>query len=253
VPEGLHWDHWLGPVAARPYHSRWIARCHWRDTGVGELGNFGPHTGNLAFMALNVRELWASGGTIRVSAAYSEPNRLSFPRWEVMTWKVPARGAMPPLTVRWHHGPTPGLPPGSRETIAGLLRDHGLPAERVEAALKGPGALLVGKKGALLTNSHNTDVWLLPEERFRDVDVKKPLSLPASRGHYQDWIHACRGGASPLSDFAHAATFNEFLMLGPVATQVEGEFEYDPRAGKVLDSPEADRLLGYAPRRGWEL
>jgi predicted dehydrogenase len=252
VPAGLHWDLWLGPAAARPYHPRWIARNHWRDTGVGELGNFGPHTGNLAFMALNVRDLWTSGGPIRVSATYSEPNRLSFPRWEVMRWKVPARGSMPPVEFFWHHGPVPGLPPGSREKLGGLLRDLGVGAEREAAIFKGPGALLLGRKGALLTNSHNTDVWLLPEERFREVDVKKPRSLPLSKGHYQDWIHACRGGAEPMSNFSHAATFMEFLMLGPMATQLEGEFAYDPLAGRT-DSAEADGLLGAEARAGWRM
>lgn len=254
VPPGLHWDLWLGPVAARPYHPKWIARCHWRDTGAGELGNFGPHTANLAFMALNVRDLWSTPGEpIRVKAEYSEVNRLSFPRWEVMRWRVPARGAMPPVTFHWHHAPVPGLPPGSREKLGAMLRDLGVSKEREEAVFKGPGCLIVGKKGALVTTSHNTDIALLPEDRFRDVDVRRPAALAASRGHYQDWIHACRGGPEPWSNFGHAATFNEFLMLGPVATQVDRELEYDPVAGKVLNVPEADRLLGYEYRAGWRL
>lgn len=251
IPEGLHWDLWLGPVAARPYHPKWIARCHWRDTGAGELGNFGPHTMNLPFMALNVGELWTStSAPIRVSAEFSERNDLSFPRWEVMRWRVPARGAMPPATFHWHHGPVPGLPPGSREKLSDILRGLGVSKELEEKIFKGPGALLLGTKGALWTSSHNTDILLLPEERFKGVEQSKPRSLPPSRGHAQDWLHACRGGEAPLSNFAHAATFGEFLMLGPVATRLEREFSYDPVAGRT-DSPEADRLLGYDYRAGF--
>ncbi len=253
VPAGLHWDLWLGPVASRPYHPRWIARCHWRETGAGELGNFGPHTGNLPFRALNLEELWRGAGTVRVSAEVSESNRISFPRWEVMRWKVPARGEMPPVTIFWHHAPSPGLPPGSREKLGAILRELGVSKEREEAIFKGPGALLVGKKGALLTNSHNTDVWLLPEEKFREVDVKTPRTLPTSKGHYQDWIRACRGGPAPWANFGYAAPFSEFLMLGPVATLLGREFEYDPVAGRVLDDAEADRALGYEYRAGWTL
>jgi predicted dehydrogenase len=254
VPEGLHWDLWLGPVASRPYHPRWIARNHWRETGAGELGNFGPHTGNLAFMALNLRDLWINPTEpIRVKAEFSEMNRLSFPRWEVIRWRAPARGSMPPVTVSWHHAPVPGLPPGSREKLGQLLRDLGVSKEREEAIFKGPGAIIVGKKGVLVTNSHNTDIALFPEDRFKDVDLRKPQSLAASRGHYQDWLHACRGGVSPWSNFGHAATFNEFLMLGPVATQLDTELVYDPVAGKVTNSAEGDRLLGYEYRPGWRL
>jgi len=254
VPEGLHWDLWLGPVASRPYHPRWIARNHWRETGAGELGNFGPHTGNLAFTALNLRDLWiAPADPIRVKAEFSEMNRLSFPKWEVIRWRAPARGSMPPVTVTWHHAPVPGLPPGSREKLGQMLRDLGVSKEREEAIFKGPGAILVGKKGVLVTNSHNTDIALFPEDRFRDVDLRRPQSLPASRGHYQDWIHACRGGPAPWSNFGHSATFNEFLMLGPVATQLDTELEYDPVAGRVTNSAEGDRLLGYEYRSGWRL
>ncbi|RPH35115.1 MAG: gfo/Idh/MocA family oxidoreductase, partial [Planctomycetota bacterium] len=253
-PDGLHWDLWLGPVASRPYHPRWIARNHWRETGAGELGNFGPHTGNLAFTALNLRDLWiAPADPIRVKAEFSERNRLSFPKWEVICWRAPARGSMPPVTVTWHHAPVPGLPPGSREKLGSMLRDLGVSQEREEAIFKAPGAMIVGKKGVLLTNSHNTDIALFPEDRFRDVDIQRPQSLPASRGHYQDWIHACRGGPAPWSNFGHAATFNEFLMLGPVATQLDTELEYDPVAGKVTNSAEGDRLLGYEYRSGWRL
>jgi hypothetical protein len=56
-----------------------------------------------------------------------------------------------------------------------------------------------------------------------------------------------------LANFGYAAPFNEFLMLGAVATQFESELEYDPVAGKVLNSAEADRALGYEYREGWRL
>jgi len=259
VPKELHWDLWLGPVAARPYHPRWIARNHWRETSAGELGNFGPHTGNLPFRALGIEELWKADGAasqaapIRVKATFSELNRLSFPRWEVIEWKVPARGPRPPVTVYWHHGPKPGLAPGFLEKLAGVLRDQGVPEAKAKDLLEGTGAVLIGSKGALLTNSHNTDITLLPESRFKDVDVRQPRSLPLSRGHYQDWMRACRGGEAPWARFDYAATFNEFLMLGAVATQFESELAYDPVAGRILNHADADRALGYDYRTGWSL
>ena len=59
-----------------------------------------------------------------------------------------------------------------------------------------------------------------------------------SRGHYRDWLHACRGGEAPWANFDYAATFNEFLMLGDVATRFAGEtLDYDHLAGKILKVP----------------
>jgi hypothetical protein len=108
-----------------------------------------------------------------------------------------------------------------------------------------------GGKGAVVSNSHNTDFLMLPEETFRDVEQDRPQTLPASHGHYRDWLIACRGGESPWASFDYAGPLSEFLMLGNLATRFEGELEYDPAAGKIVNHAEADRALGYEYREGW--
>jgi hypothetical protein len=124
----------------------------------------------------------------------------------------------------------------------------------VKTLLLYAGAIIVGSKGALVTDSHNVNVTLLPKDTFAGVETTKPKTVPASRGHYQDWVHACRGGEAPLARFEHAATLNEFLMLGDVATRFAGDkLEYDPAAGKVLNHAEADQALSYEYRTGWRL
>ena len=47
--------------------------------------------------------------------------------------------------------------------------------------------MIVGKQGLLVTNSHNTDVALFPEDRFRDVDVKKEESRITNHGRRAGW------------------------------------------------------------------
>ncbi len=103
-------------------------------------------------------------------------------------------------------------------------------------------------------NSHNTDIWLFPKARFADVDVKRPQRLASSPGHYREWLAACRGGRAPLASFQYTAIFNEFLMLGDVATRFPGEtLEYDPRRGKIINHTEANAKLAYQYRQGWTL
>ncbi len=254
-PEGLHWDAWLGPAAARPYHPQWMGYAQWREFSNGGIGTFGPHAANLAFMSLRLRDLWdAPGAVLRVRAEVPEINRLSFPKWERIRWQVPARGGRPPVRFTWHHGPAPGLAPGSRDTLEALLRERGLPREREEAAFKEAGALILSRDGAVLTDSHNAAVSCLPEEKFKGLETKgPPRTLRASKGHYKDWLLACRGGEAPWASFDYAGPFSEFLMLGNAATQVEGELEYDPVAGRIVNSPAADKLLGTEYREGWTL
>lgn len=260
VPRELNWNLWLAQLAWREYHPGWINRIAWRGTSLGELGNFAPHSANLAFMGLEIRELWdrapdgAERRPIRVVAECSEINRLSYPRWERIRWEVPARGALPPVTFTWHHGPPPDYAPGSRAELTELLRRHGAADAELEDLLPYAGALLVGARGVLATNSHNTDITLLPRERFEDVQQDRPQTVPPSPGHYREWVDACRDGPTPLTEFAYASPFAEFLTLGEVATRFAGdELEFDPATGEILNHAEAHAALTYAYRDGWRL
>lgn len=257
-PKELNWDCWLAQLKWRPYHSGWINRIAWRESSIGELGNFGPHSSNMAFMGLHVKDLWegpeGGGVRIRVQAECSEANQLSYPRWERIRWDVPARGARPPVAFTWHHGWPPDYAPGSRQMLEGLLRDRGATDADVEALLKYAGCIIVGGKGLLATNSHNTEIRLFPKEKFAGIEQKKPLRLPLSSGHYREWVDACRGQGSTISTFAYAAPFAEFLNVGSIATRFPGEMlEFDPVGGQITNHPRAAGFLQYEYRKGWTI
>lgn len=254
IPKELNWDLWLGPAKWREYHPEWIARTVWRDTSAGQLGNFGPHTANIVFMGLELMELWKEpGATIKVEAECAEVNRLSFPAWERMRWHVPALGKRGPVTIHWHQGPD--YAPESRKMLEKLMRDFGAGDEDIKKLLLYAGIMMVGSKGAIVSNSHNTEIRLLPVDKFKETNKMRPVTLPASKGHYNDWMLACRGeGPEPLARFEYAATFNEFLMLGDVATRFpETMLEYEPVAGRIRNHAEANAALGYEYRKGWRL
>ncbi len=251
IPEGLHWDLWLGPAAWRPYHREWMNRNAWRDFGTGQLGNWASHTANLAFMALEVHTLWsttvpAEQRIIRCYAEFARKNSLSFPRWEKISWEIPARGHWPPLTIQWLNGPAPGF----EELVQPIVAEA---PQNQRNLWHFAGTLIVGTKGKIHTTGHNAWFRLLPAESFRGVSCDQPETVPRSRGPEQDWLDACRGGPAAWSEFDYAAALNEFLMLGNIATQVEGPVEYDPLDMKVVNNPAADALLRSEYRAGWSL
>ncbi len=257
VPPELNWDLWLAQVKWREYHPDWINRIAWRETSLGELGNFGPHSANMAFMSLNVKDLWdgdAGRGRIRVQAECSDVNQLSYPRWERIRWEIPARGDLPPVRFTWHHGYPPDYARGSRKMLEDILRDHDATEQQLKDLLPYAGCLIRGSEGLLATTSHNTETRLFPERKFENVEQKRPLVLPTSPGHYREWIEACRGGPTPMSDFEYAAPFAEFLCVGSLSTRFPGEtIEFDPATGQITNHPRAAEFLRYEYREGWTI
>jgi len=256
APEWLDWDLWLGPAAYRPYNKEWMNRHLWREFGTNQLGNWASHTANLAFMALKVQDLWLNASpsgnapVIRVQAKHSGVNKLSFPKWEVVEWSIPAHAGFGPVTFTWHNGRAPG----SRDLLEGLVGeglDWGDKKDRKWADFAG--AMIVGSKGRIHATGHNATFRLLPEDQFKDVQTGRPEQVEPSKGHEMDWLQACRGGPPAWANFDYADALNEFLMLGNVATQFESGLEYDPVAMKVRNHREADALLSCEYRKGWSL
>ena len=257
VPDYLKWDLWLGPCADRPYHPRWHGQWHsWRDFGTANLGNWASHIHNLAFRALKVHTLWLAETPreprpiIRVEAKTSGVNRLSFPKHETVRWEIPAREDLPPVTFTWHAGNGPG----SRAMIEDLLGrglDWGDKGQKKWADWAGH--LMVGTRGKILANAHNTTFTMMPEADFKDVQKNAPEKEDASRGHEADWLLACRGGKPAWANFDFAAALTEFNMLGNVATQVDGKLEFDPVACRITNHAEADKMLRPEYREGWSL
>jgi hypothetical protein len=247
----------LAQLQWRDYHPEWINRIGWRDTCIGELGNFGPHSSNMAFMSLNVGELWQANGAgekICITAECSEANQISFPRWERIRWDVPARSGLPPVTFTWHHGYPPDYSPGTRDMLETILKDHGATDEELKQLLGYAGCMILGDKGLLITGSHNTQCNLLPRKKFEDVEQNRPQTLPFSPGHYREWLDACRGGPAPYSNFDYAAPFAEFLSAGSISTRFPGEtLEFDPSTGQITNHPQAAEFISYPYREGWTI
>jgi hypothetical protein len=249
VPTYLNWDLWLGPAAQRPFHPDWLQRHLWREFGTCQLGNWGSHTANLGFMALKVHELWLNNTpklTLRVRARCPAINKLSFPRWEIVQWEIPARAEFPPITFTWYNGAAPGV----ANLLAPLLKDAGGNEKNLWHFA---GTLILGTKGRIHTTGHNMSFRLLPGDKYKGVQCNQPTTVENSRGPEQDWFAACRGGKTPWSNFDYASALNEFLMLGNVATQFPDPLEFDPGTMKITNNAEANTLLSSSYRQGWSL
>ncbi len=259
VPEYLQWDLWLGPAAYRPYHADWMNWHTWREFGTGQLGNWGCHQMNLAFKALKLDSLWYAESSakarpvIGLQSEVSEIDKESFPRWEIVRYEIPARGASPPLKLSWLNGRDKLEKAGIRRQIEEFV---GRPLDWTEKDgdewKDWAGILVVGKEGLIYANAHNTEFSLLPERKFKGFEGP-PRSLPRSPGHEREWILACKGGPPAMSNFNYSGPLAEFVLLGNVATLFSRKIEFDPLACKIVNNPEADKALRREYREGWSL
>ena len=256
VPEDLDWDLWLGPAPPRPYHPSYISGWGgWRDFGTGVLGGGGSHSINMTFKALNLRALWDGPGDakrrIRVEAEIPEPCPENFPRWQTLRFDLPARGSLPPARIHWYDGQETQLKRSGvwerLEKIAGRSLQW-----RDNSWTPRSGSLLVGSKGVVHTNAHNSVCALLPESDFPNQGGP-PRRLPRAGSHEREWLAACKGGPTPFSNFDHSGPAIELMLLGNVATLVDRPIEFDPVACTIAGNEEADRALRPKHREGWSV
>jgi predicted dehydrogenase len=228
VPQQLHWDLWLGPAPHRPYNSGYVPHDwhYWWDFGGGPLGNMGCHYLDLAFWALDLRY----PTTITAEGPPVHPE--STPRPMKARWEFPARGKLPPVTLTWDHG----------RARPKFWQEHELP--------DWAWGVFVGSKGMLLANYAQHALW--PADRFADFKPPEP-EIPASIGHHQEWIVACKTGSSTTCNFDYSGAVTEAVLLANVAYRSGKTIDWDPVDLKVTNVPEANAYLRREYRRGWTL
>jgi hypothetical protein len=114
----------------------------------------------------------------------------------------------------------------------------------------GDGALFIGSKGMILSDYMKHT--LLPQEQFADFK-RPPETIPNSIGHHAEWLHACKTGAPTTCNFAYSGLLTEANHLGNIAFRAGKRLEWDPKAMRFRNAPEAEQFLGREYRKGWAL
>lgn len=238
VPEGLHWDEWLGPASARDYHGglHTFGWRNWTEFGTGTLGDMGCHILDGTFWALKLAE--AKSFTIEC-VAQTGGSKEQFSQNNHLRWKFPARGKMPAVTVNGYDNKWP-------KEIEELLAKHD---EKVSG-----GTVYVGTKGVMATATYGENPRLIPK-KAHDEYASPEKTLPRSRGGVKgDLIAACKGGPEPSSSFDYAGPFTEFVLTGVMASRVGmGKLITWDVEKMAADLPEANALVKRTYRKGWEV
>ena len=230
VPEGLHWDLWLGPAPKRPFHEvyfpgpKWY---RWWDFGNGTMSDLGSHFNDLPFWALKLE------CPLTIEADGPPPHPEIAPASMQATYEYGPRGDLPPVSMTWYQG----------ENKPKIWTEGGIPKW-------GNGHLFIGDKGMLLSD-YGKHI-LLPEDDFADFKRPEPF-IPRVETHHAEWVAACKSGAVCSANFEYSGWLTEANHLGNVAYRVGKKLEWDPVKMCATNAPEAAPLIRCPYRAGWQL
>ncbi len=239
VPPWMRWDLWLGPSPERPYAPAY-APFRWRgwwDFGTGALGDMACHGMDAAFWALGL------GYPTRVTPETTKRYDETAPKSSRITFDFPAKGGRGPIKVVWRDG---GLWPP---------RPDSLPADADWPPAEIGGQMWVGDDGALVADIYGQDPRLLDPKRDAELKANPPAEkYPRSKGVYQEWLDACKGGPPALSTFdGHAGPLTEMVLLGCLAVREGRTIDLDPATGEVKTTGIPAWYMKPEFRTGWTL
>ena len=230
VPEGVHWDLWLGVSPQRPYKKGVYHPFKWRgfwDFGTGALGDMGCHGMDPIVHALKL------GPPTRLQADSSQLYEDTAPAWSIVTYDFPGTElTSDSFRMVWYDGgkrPDTSLFEG--DTVASQLLN---------------GILFIGDQGTLAVDYFSMP-RLLPEDRFRDFKIE-PV---AEDNHYQQWVAACKGSGQPSTPFSYSGPLTETVLLGNLAVRLAKPIDWNSEALAARGLPEADSLIQIPYRTNW--
>lgn len=234
-PPELHYDLWLGPAPWHAYNPGYFGGClKWNmfwDFGSWQVGDMGSHTMDLAWNAIDAE--------LPISAeAHGDPvNPDVAPSALTMTFEHPANKWRPAIKATWYQG---SHKPNSIDGISTEV-DHG--------------ALFAGDKASIVAGFRDHEFF--PRDKTAGMAHYRPRpeaeQLPKLGNFQAQWVKACKSDLKTACDFNYSGTMIEQLLLGLVAFRVGQKIQYDGKAGRVTNCPEATAFLSRKYRPGWTL
>jgi predicted dehydrogenase len=217
VPDKVDYDLWLGPAPKRAFsQNRFHYEWHWFwDYGTGEIGNNGIHGLDLIrwVLDLDAPKRVVSGGGV----LFFDDDRET-PDTQTVTYDFDK------CSVVWEH----------RIWAKTGVRNEGFGIE------------LVGEKGTLFSDGKTWRIDNVP-----DSGVKTSNNF--DRDHARNFLDCIASGKRPNADVEVGHKSTRWCHLGNVAQRLGRAVKFDAKTETIVGDDEANKLLGRAYRKGFEL
>lgn len=234
IPEGVHWDRWIGPAPMRPFHPAYLtcgAGNGWKDFSGGP-SSWGAHCWGAVMYAMQLD--------------YTGPTKITPPGvgdTKFLTWEF-ANG------MKIMEGNAWGNQPGVRK---------GVPV--------GAGGFIsfTGELGTVSEQDIFNGKYPIPD---LDVDVFKGKPAPKKYNGehhwyspmlyvsgkpsiYSDFLHCVKTREEPFRNVERAHRVCSLALLGNIASYLNQELKFDPVREEIIGNETASRLLDRPRRAPW--
>ena len=217
IPEGLNYDFWLGHTPWVPYT---LKRCHFwwryiRDYGSGEMSDRGAHILDLAQLGNGTDHT----GPIEISARGEAPKDGLFNTFMKYEFECKYANGVRLL--------------GKSEGIRGIKFE--------------------GSDGWIFIHIHGGNLEADPPSLLQEKIGIHEIHLGRSPGHHRDFLNCVKSRRQPMAhvEVGHrTATLCQLLNIAMITGQ---RLKWNPEEERILDDPEAERLLLPVMRSPWTL
>ncbi len=233
-PPGVDYDLWLGPAPERPFNLNrfhFSFRWYWDYSG-GLMTDWGAHMIDIANWAMEVK---APRAAVSVGGKFGYPrDAMETPDTQQVIWEFDD------FSMVWEHALGVGRGPEARE--------HGVQFHGND------GVLVVDRNG-----------WEVHSETDRiDKSVREFRSRGKPRhnirgrsayhlGHVQNFVDCRRSRERPRSDVEIGHDSMIACHLGNIAFRLGRRVQWDPDRERIVDDPEAERMVRTSYRKPWKL
>ena len=218
-PAELDWLMWQGPVPDAPYKDNLVPyNWHWHWLyGGGELANNGPHGLDIARWALGVDypgRVTCNGGRYFFDDDQETPDTVS------VTYDYGNVG------INWECSSCHQRKPEPSAFVS-----------------------IYGDGGKF---DFNGSGWTIYD--IKGKELEKNTDPPSDVPHFTNFADAIREGKAVNQTIADAQISTMLCHLGNIAYRSTGAIKVDPKTGRLIDNPEAEKFwTREAYREGWEV
>lgn len=233
VPDYLNWELWQGPAPRLPYRSNvhpynWHWFWHW---GTGEALNNGTHEIDVARWALGVdfpKKVVSLGGRY---------NFVGEDDWECPDTQT--------ITIEFEQGKS--------------IFWEGRSCNNYPIEGDGRGVILYGTKGTIVYLAHSYKVFGLDNKLVKTVgrreaaaDSTNTTDPGLADNHAGNFIESIRGNSKLTSPIDQGHKSVLLCQLGNIALRTNSVINCDPKTGRILNNPAAEKLWSREYEPAWE-